>query len=200
MSPNSLKESANHAKDSENIGVHIAVMDKLHEVINSSIEIEEHPDVMKKNGERKWENGFNEDVLIHRFAGAVKIDGTIYRVKTTMKEYKKPDIANGHYTYEVTKIEVLDEKSNTPNGRSNVSDVFVSATKLLQNVVKSYDSSKNVLEESKLVDSSTDLYRDGDETGDIWDDKSMGRGFRQRGFSAAVLRPYRQDKYKIALI
>ena len=32
----------------------------------------------------------------------------IYRVKTTMKEYENPQKANGHYTYEVTKIEVLD--------------------------------------------------------------------------------------------
>ena len=152
ISPKSLKEAANHAEDSENIGVHIAVMDKLHDVINASIEIEEHPDVKKKDGKRKWENGFNDDILMHRFAGAVLIDGTIYRVKTTMKEYKNSKKENGHYTYEVTKIEVLDEKPNTSNGHSNVSNVFVSGAKLLQDVDKSYEKGKKLLAESKKVD------------------------------------------------
>lgn len=144
-----MKEAANHTQNSENIGVHISVMDKLDEVINNSIEIEEHPDVRKKNGERKWENGFNDDVLIHRFAGVVRIDDKTYRVKTTMKEYRNLGIANGHYTYEVTKIEVLDEKPNTSNGRPNVSNVFVSGANLLKNVEKSYDASKNLLAERK---------------------------------------------------
>ena len=38
----------------------------------------------------------------------------IYRVKTTMKEYENPQKANGHYTYEVTKIEVLDGQTTKP--------------------------------------------------------------------------------------
>ncbi len=174
ISPKSLKEAANHTQNSENIGVHIAVMDKLDEVINNSIEIEEHPDVKKKNGERKWENGFNDDVLIHRFAGAVHIDNKTYRVKTTMKEYRNPGIANGHYTYEVTKIEVLDEKPNTSNGRPNVSNVFVSGANLLQNVEKSYDAGKNLLAESQKADEDTSMYREPDETEDIWKDGSLG--------------------------
>lgn len=87
---------------------------------------------------------------MHRFAAAVRIGDEIYRVKTTMKEYENPQKANGHYTYEVTKIEVLDEQSNTPNGRSNVSDVFVSGAKLLNNLEKSYDSGKKFLMRAKL--------------------------------------------------
>jgi len=145
ISPKSLTEAANHASDSDNIGVHAAVMDKLDKVINESIEIEEHPDIKKKDGERKWDNGFNKGILMHRFAAAVRIGDEIYRVKTTMKEYENPQKANGHYTYEVTKIEVLDEQSNTPNGRSNVSDVFVSGAKLLNTrckVTKKHDKSK----------------------------------------------------------
>ncbi|MGM9810352.1 MAG: hypothetical protein ACI30J_05740 [Paludibacteraceae bacterium] len=174
VSPKSLKEAANHAEDSENIGVHAAVMDKLHEVINGSIEIEEHPDVKKKNGVRNWENGFNNGVLMHRFAGAVQIGDETFRVKTTMKEYANPELANGHYTYEVTKIELLDSTdgkgvpstsyTSNSNGRSNVSDVFVSGAKLLQNVEKSYDAGKKLLDESKNADEITDLYRDDNET------------------------------------
>ena len=108
ISPKSLSEAANHAGNSDNIGVHAAVMDMLDKVINESIEIEEHPDVKKKDNERKWENGFNKDVIVHRFVSAVRIGDEIFRVKTTMKEYDNPQIANGHYTDEVTKIEILD--------------------------------------------------------------------------------------------
>ena len=162
ISPKSLSEAANHAGNSDNIGVHAAVMDMLDKVINESIEIEEHPDVKKKDNERKWENGFNKDVIVHRFVSAVRIGDEIFRVKTTMKEYDNPQIANGHYTYEVTKIEVLDEQSNTSNGRSNVSNVFVSGAKLLKDVEKSYDKGKKILEESKLADKNAPVYREGE--------------------------------------
>ncbi|MGN0875329.1 MAG: hypothetical protein ACI4OZ_09105 [Akkermansia sp.] len=102
------------------------------------------------------------------------------------------------YSYEVTKIEVLDgqttkplsvssRKSNTPNG-SHTSKVKalvpVTVAKLLQNVEKSYDKGKKLLEESKLADESTDLYRDG-ETDDLWKDGSMGL---QERITAAMAR------------
>lgn len=194
ISPKSLTEAANHASDSDNIGVHVAVMDKLDKVINESIEIEEHPDIKKKDGERKWDNGFNKGILMHRFAAAVRIGDEIYRVKTTMKEYENPQKANGHYTYEVTKIEVLDEQSNTPNGRSNVSDVFVSGAKLLNNLEKSYDSGKKILDESKIADESTDLYRDPDETEDIWNDQSLGLQERITAAATRLANNHRDNK------
>lgn len=194
ISPKSLTEAANHASDSDNIGVHAAVMDKLDKVINESIEIEEHPDIKKKDGERKWDNGFNKGILMHRFAAAVRIGDEIYRVKTTMKEYENPQKANGHYTYEVTKIEVLDEQSNTPNGRSNVSDVFVSGAKLLNNLEKSYDSGKKILDESKIADESTDLYRDPDETEDIWNDQSLGLQERITAAATRLANNHRDNK------
>lgn len=204
ISPKSISEAANHAGDSENIGVHIAVMDKLHEVINNSIEIEEHPDVKKVNGERKWENGFNSNILMHRFAGAVTIDGETYRVKTTMKEYENEKRPNGHYTYEVTKIELLDStdgeglpstsyQSNS-DGRSNVSDVFVSGVKLLQNFEKSYDEGKNLLEESKLADEDTAMYRDQGETEDIWSDQNMGLQERITAAATRLAANHQGDK------
>lgn len=194
ISPKSLTKAANHASDSDNIGVHAAVMDKLDKVINESIEIEEHPDIKKKDGERKWDNGFNKGILMHRFAAAVRIGDEIYRVKTTMKEYENPQKANGHYTYEVTKIEVLDEQSNTPNGRSNVSDVFVSGAKLLNNLEKSYDSGKKILDESKIADESTDLYRDPDETEDIWNDQSLGLQERITAAATRLANNHRDNK------
>jgi len=106
---------------------------------------------------------------MHRFYGAVDIDGIIYRVKTTMHEHYGK--GNAPHDYRVTKVELLisgsptsnalsnstgkvldgqttkplsvsSRKSNTPNGRSNVSDVFVSGAKLLKDFEKSYDTDK----------------------------------------------------------
>ncbi len=72
-------------------------------------------------------------------------------------------------------LSVSSRKSNTPNdshglnseleahdlnGRSNVSDVFVSCAKLLNNLEKSYDSGKKILDESKIADESTDFRKD----------------------------------------
>ena len=150
INASSIKNVANHQSASENVGVHVAVMDKLDEVIGNSIEVEEHPDVLKKDGKREWENGFSDNVLIHRFMGAVKIDGTLYRVKTTMKEYRGADIANKPYTYEVTKIEVLDKETpNTSNATETLKKEYLDTAKLLNGVEKSYEKGKKLLEESK---------------------------------------------------
>ena len=73
---------------------------------------------------------------------------------------------------------MLDEETpNTPNG-SHTSKVNalvpVAVAKVIKNVEKSYDSGKNLLDESKIADESTDLYRDPDEVGDILNDQSLG--------------------------
>ena len=77
----------------------------------------------------------------------------------------KQSLEGKAYAYEVTKIELLISGSPTSNAlsnsnvRSNVSDVFVSGAKLLNNLEKSYEKDKNLLNESKIADESTDLYR-----------------------------------------
>ena len=92
----------------------------------------------------------------------------------------KQSLEGKAYAYEVTKIELLISGSPTSNalsnsnGRSNVSDVFVSGAKLLNNLEKSYDIGKKLLDESKLADESTDLYREPDDTDDEWTDGSLG--------------------------
>ena len=200
ISGKALKESLNPKQQerSDSRGVHLAVAEHLDEVIGASIEVEEHPDYLKnEHGERDTRK-VNADALMHRFYGAITVEGKSYRVMTLMREDR--NAGNGVHAYEVTKIEVLDgqttkplsvssRKSNTPNdshglnseleahdlnGRSNVSDVFVSGAKLLNNLEKSYDSGKKILDESKIADESTDLYRDPDETEDIWTDGSLG--------------------------
>ena len=140
--------SASSTKHSENLGVHLAVLKKLLDVINDSIEVEVHPDYKKDNGNRTIENGIDDkNLLIHRFYGAAKIDGQTYRVKTTVKEWRGQN-AGDAYNYEVTKIELLEGGHDVDNAPSN----SISAAKLLNNIEKSYDLGKNLLAESKKED------------------------------------------------
>ena len=101
-----LSESAVAKSDSKD--VHLAVLKKLPEIIHDSVDVETTPDFKKdENGVRKVGNEINKNVLIHRCYGAVEINGNIYRVKITLKEYKDAVRDNKAYSYEATKIELL---------------------------------------------------------------------------------------------
>ena len=121
------------------------------------------------------ENGVgDEHMLVHRMYGAIRIDGNLYRVKTTIHE--KHDKANKPHDYRVTKIELLISGSPTSDALSNskVSDKPNSRletyplTKLLNGVDKSYDAgkkfslrAKKAIEKSDAdsTDSVAELYR-----------------------------------------
>lgn len=185
ITPKALKSLVQHHTKSDNVGVHAAVLDKLHEVINGSIEYEEDPDVPKINGVRDISKGVNNNVLIHRFIGAVRIDGKTYRVISKIKEYRETHLSARPSTYQVTEIEVFDEETpNTPNG-SKRANGYVHVAKLLKDFEKKHDGGKKILDESKIADESTDLYRDPDETEDIWNDQSLGL---QERITAAAIR------------
>lgn len=138
---------------SENIGVHLAALKKLPEIISESVEAEVHADYKKKGGVRGAQSDVNPESLIHRFYGAVNIDGALYRVKTTLREYQDAHRLPLAHSYEVTQIELLEAPSDgvvsnsgeplamTPNSSINVA-------KLLQGVEKSYDPGKKLLDES----------------------------------------------------
>ena len=184
ITPKALKSLVQHHTKSDNVGVHTAVLDKLHEVINGSIEYEEDPDVPKINGIRDISKGVNENVLIHRFIGTVRVEGKTYRVISKIKEYRETHINARASTYQVTEIGVFDDETpNTPNG-SKRANGYVHVAKLLKDVEKSYDSGKKVLDESRKADENPILYRDGEETEDIWKDKSMG--LHERTTAAAM--------------
>ncbi len=146
--------SRSAAGRSENLGVHLSVLTRLPEVIDASVDAEVHPDYRKgTDGARRAENGVeNENLLVHRLYGAVNIDGTTYRVKTTMHEFA-PDVAekNTPHSYEVTKIEVL-KKPNTSVGAQDAALEYkvgpLGTAKLLEGVEKSYEKGKKLLEES----------------------------------------------------
>ena len=171
--------SATSIKNSDNLGVHLAVLKKLPDVISSSIEIEEHPDYSKNDkGVRNLKNPIKDTDLIHRFYGAVTIDGIMFRAKTTMKEYRNVVYVPRAYNYEITKIELIKapftDVSSISNLMAMTSTNSISLAKLLQNVEKSYDKGKKLLDASKLADEDTSLYRESNETGDVWKDESLG--------------------------
>lgn len=180
ISGSAVEESLNPKQQAKSVnkGVHIAMAEHLDEIIGQSIEVEEHPDYLKNEKGERNTSIINDKALMHRFYGAVVVDGVPYRVMTLMREDRRFNEGNAVHAYEVQKIEVLDEETpNTPNG-SHTSKVNalvpVAVAKVIKNVEKSYDTGKNLLEQSKLADESTDLYRDPEETEDIWNDQSLG--------------------------
>lgn len=184
--------SSSAVSKSDDLGVHLSVLPKLTDVIHESIEAEIHPDYNKdKNENRSIENGYGDNILVHRLYGAVRLDGKTYRVKTTMQEFRGGE-ENKPHSYEVTKIELLgspgerenpdkphsDAPSNSENelldtpGTAVLPDSShldmtpsnsISVAKLLNGVEKSYDSGKKLLEESKnLTDEETYFRNDND--------------------------------------
>ena len=182
--------SSSSVQKSHNLGIHLSVLKRLPEVIQTSIEAEIHPDYTKNDSrERTVDSLVNVNSLILRFYGAVDIDGKIYRVKTTIREFGDANLNAKAHNYEVTKIELI-EAPSTYGLEANhehlamTSASSISVAKLLKDVEKSYDSGKKVLDESRKTDENPILYRDGGETEDIWKDKSMG--LHERTTAAAM--------------
>ena len=157
--------SSSSVQKSHNLGIHLSVLKRLPEVIQTSIEAEIHPDYTKNDSrERTVDSLVNVNSLIHRFYGAVDIDGKIYRVKTTIREFGDANLNAKAHNYEVTKIELI-EAPSTYGLEANhehlamTSASSISVAKLLKDVEKSYDSGKKVLDESRKSDEDTAVYR-----------------------------------------
>ena len=72
---------------------------------------------------------------------------------------------------------MLDEETpNTSNGVGTLNSELEGypLAKLIKDVGKTMEKDKKLLDESKIADESTDLYRDPDETDDVWTDQSLG--------------------------
>ena len=183
-----LSESAVDKSDSKD--VHMSVLKVLPEVLKTSIDAETHPDFLKgEDGTRGPKNGMNRDVLVHRLYGATRLGGKLYRVKITLKENVKDKEANKAYSYEATKIELLEGTiSKTEGSRdlepsnskpelsagqhekafgltstfSRYSDNSIAAAKLLKGVEKTYEPGKKLLDESEKSSKDGALYRESD--------------------------------------
>ena len=174
--------------------VHLAVLKVLPDVLRESVDAEQHPDYNKgADGVRSAENGINPDVTIHRLYGAVTMGERLYRVKVTLKENTKDNEAKKAYSYEATKIELLEDTSSDAESSRNLapsnskseipagqhgkasgltptfprySDKSITAANLLQGVEKSYGGGKFFEDEGKP------------RTGDPAADADEGKRFR----------------------
>ena len=200
--------SPKHQAKSGNKGVHLALAEHLDEVINKSVEVEEHPDYIKGKDGKRGED-INPDALMHRFYGVAVIDGVPCRVMTLMREEKSSATSNGIHSYEVQKIEVLDnDLPSTSNGVGSQNQLGIDSpyplAKLLKGVEKSYDKGKKLLEESKKR--SADLreqrvYHGSGADFEAFDHRHMGEGQGSQVFgwgtyvtsSKAIGESYAQD-------
>ena len=154
ISKKAIKKYVHHSSTnkSENLFVHLSVLKVLPKVINASIEVEIHADYKKVHEIRSAENPINEKVLIHRFYGAILLLHKFYRIKITIYEYRNMEFPNKPHSFEVIKIELLDESNSsilTANHPNSQGGLITSTANILQNVEKSYDKGKFLLEESK---------------------------------------------------
>ena len=155
---------------SESKDVHLAVLKVLPDVIRESVDAEQHADFKKgEDGVRSAENGINPNVTIHRLYGAVRMDGKVYRVKVTLKKNTRTKETPKAYSYEATKIELLEGSLSQTEGSHNLepsnsksevsagqhgnvsgltstfprySDKSITAANLLNGVEKSYGGGK----------------------------------------------------------
>ncbi len=162
ISKDSLQESTNgnqiQKTESQGVarGIHLAVLDKLEDVIGNSIEFEEQPYYPKnEKGEHDPTLMANPDVIVHKFVGVIENEGKRYRVITTMFEYSQTEKSIREYAYDVANVEVLNEESlSTSSGATRATKGLWSVTKLLNNFEKKYNPGKKILDESKNIDNN----------------------------------------------
>ncbi len=143
--PKSYKNTLKNGISKE---IHFAVIPKIKEIIGNSIDAEVHPDYLDRDASGMRITGrYSDHILMHRLYGAVEIDGQVYRVKTTVKE-DKTNNTNRTHTYEVAEIELLESHTRPADSTSPISNNSISGANLLQDVRKSYDSGKLLLDES----------------------------------------------------
>lgn len=163
-----LSQSAVDKSDSKD--VHLSVLKVFPNVIRESVDAEQHADFKKgEDGVRSAENGINPNVTIHRLYGAVRMDGKVYRVKVTLKKNTRTKETPKAYSYEATKIELLEGSLSQTEGSHNLepsnsksevsagqhgnvsgltstfprySDKSITAANLLNGVEKSYGGGK----------------------------------------------------------
>ena len=165
--------SSSSTTNSENLGVHLATLTKLVDVIDNSVDAEIHPNYKKINKVRSPKNGIKDDnMLVHRLYGAIEIDNRIYRVKTTI--YEVWNDKNKVHDYRITKVELAESVPSTGNAPTN--PTFVSGAKLLKNVEKSYDKGKKLLEESEWNPQFHIAYHGSGAKFDEFDHSHMGEG------------------------
>ena len=126
-------------KKSVNRDIHFKTLQMIPELIHDGAIVENHPDYLKgTNGKRSPENGIGSQfVTIHVLYGAVEINDVLYRVKVTLKEDPSSGKPNGAYSYETTKIELMDGQNGQAVTSPRNSNNSISFANLLQNIKNS---------------------------------------------------------------
>lgn len=138
---------------STDMNTHLSVLPIIKDVIKESIEAEVHPDYGKVDGVRSINNPINKNILIHRCYGATEINEKVYRVKVTLKEDITNNDAKKAYSYEVTKIELIENTNGEAVTPSSSAKSSITGANLLKGIEKSYDKGKYLLDESDNVSS-----------------------------------------------
>lgn len=131
----------------------------IRKLIKESVIGEIHEDHIKgADGVRRPENGSDPNIRIYRLYGAIDINGELYRAKTTIKETLSRDLRRA-YTYELTSIELLNEKkiellsgqTHSENISMSQPDNSISVAKLLKDVEKSHRPGEKLLVNSQIL-------------------------------------------------
>ena len=210
------------ATDGINLGIYLSVLKSITSVIGNTVKTEIHPDYPKdENGDRRPENGYIKNVLMHRRHGAVMVNGKIGRVKITLKEVlHNPKTAhkfNNLYCFEVAKIEMPDLEPGIMRsiqrdesrciGRTNIQQNSelpkIGLDILLQGVTKSYEKTKLLLDESRKEDIRINQKQNIMETQEIIEGlikiTEMGEGVDLTSNDFEITDTIRGDGYSLVL-
>lgn len=145
-----LSEKA--VKKSANKDVHMSVLKVLPSILLESVDAIQHVDRNKVGNERSEDFGVNPDVMIHRCYGAVNIGNKVYGVKITLKENVRTHEKTKLYSYEATKIELLDGQSGDvamTSPRNSNNSITVAK------IIKGFETTKKNGEKFSLKDEKT---------------------------------------------
>ena len=131
-------------KDNDDLRV---ALSHVPEILSSSVLVEEHRDRTKVDGVRKSENPSDPNIeKVQVYYGPVKINGKLYRVKTTVPVFMTGN--NRIRGYEIGNMEL---SSPTPTvdsqGVGRLRTSSISLANLLKNVEFSYEKGKKLLDE-----------------------------------------------------
>jgi len=137
-------------KDNDDLRV---ALSHVPEILSSSVLVEEHRDRTKVDGVRKSENPSDPNIeKVQVYYGPVKINGKLYRVKTTVPVFMTGN--NRIRGYEIGNMEL---SSPTPTvdsqGVGRLRTSSISLANLLKNVEFSYEKGKKILDEIDKSDS-----------------------------------------------
>lgn len=132
---------------SVDVNTHLAALQSVLDFIETGIPAEVHKDT----------HGRDFDVM--RLYNAIEVNGKVYRVKSTVRKVRQGD---KYYTYEVQKMELIEERGANPNREGenprngNNSTNSISGAKLLKGVKKT-NSNEEILPSDENIRNDAEI-------------------------------------------